>query len=219
MGGMGSFFASSGAQSAGKGAATGYQTGSSIANAQYNAEAMRMQADAQDEQTRLTGYLIRKQYESDYRTLVEKQEQQQSMNRVVAMKNGITGASATAVLSAHAAKGQQNLEQLYYNAAMKTGTMSLQNSARAAGLREKANQYDWQATSALIGGIINLGTGYFDQAVKDGGGNNESPVDSVMSEEKINSEFYGRSGSYNGFYSRSDTSDMFSMSTLPSLKS
>ncbi|MDY0258638.1 MAG: hypothetical protein RBR41_03100 [Desulfovibrio sp.] len=215
---MGSFFASSSAQSAGKGAVTGYQTGSSIANAQYNAAAMRMQADAQDEQTRLTGYLIRKQYESDYRTLVEKQEQQQSMNRVVAMKRGITGASATAVLSAHTAKGQQNLEQLYYNAAMKTGTMSLQNSARASGLRERANQYDWQATSSAVAGLVGFGAGVLSLESKYGT-KTESPEDSVMSEEKISSEFYGSSGSYNGLYSRGDTSGMSSMSSLPSLRS
>lgn len=70
-----------------------------------------------------------------------------------------------------------------------------------SGLREKASQYDWQATSSAYG----MET--------------ENPVDSVMSEEKISSEFYGPSGSYNGFYSRTDTSGMSSMSSLPSLKS
>ncbi len=217
MGGMGEIIASPKAQYGMMGLTTGLSTGSSIANAQYNAAAMRMQADAQDEQTKLTGYLIRKQYEVDYRILMKKQEEQQSMNRVVAMKRGITGASATAVLSAHAAKGQQNLEQLYYNAAMKTGTMSLQNSARAAGLRERANQYDWQATSSAVAGLVGFGAGVLSLESKYGM-NTESPVDSVMSEEKISSEFYGPSGFYNGFYSRTDTPDMSSMSSLPSFK-
>lgn len=215
MGGMGEMIASPKAQYGMMGLATGLSAGSSMANAQYNAAAMRMQADALDEQTKLTGYLIRKQYESDYRTLVEKQEQQQSMNRVVAMKNGITGASATAVLSAHAAKGQQNLEQLYYNAAMKTGTTSLQNSARASGLREKANQYDWQATSSAVAGIVGFGAGVLSLESKYGL-KAESPVDSVMSEEKIRSEFYGNSGANS---MSSNDFGTFSMSSLPSLKS
>lgn len=167
MGGMGSMFASSGAQAIGRGAMTGYQTGSSIAHAQYNAAAMRAQADSIQQQSAIQAYMIRKNYETEYRQLLDKQAQEQSMNRVVAMKRGMTGASASAVLGAYAAKNQKNLDQLYYNAAMQTGQNALKTSNQVNALREKARQYDWQATSALIGGVINLGTGFFDQAISD----------------------------------------------------
>lgn len=217
MGSMAGMFASQGAQSAGKGAVTGFQTGSSIANAQYNASSLRQQADSLDQQNMVTSYLLRKQYESDYRTLLEKQQSQMSMNRVVAAKNGITGASADNVMQSYAAQGQKNLEQLYYNAAMQTGSMSLQYSSKATALRERASQYDWKATSALVGGLINLGTGYFDQAVKSGG-NTESPVSSVNSAEQMRIG----AGFYDEVYRNNDSSIMgsagdFSMSSLPSL--
>ena len=74
MGGMAGIFASQGAQSAGRGAMTGYQTGSSIASAQYNAASLRQQADSLDQQNMVTSYLIRKQYESDYKMLLERQQ-------------------------------------------------------------------------------------------------------------------------------------------------
>ena len=217
MGGMGSFFASSGAQSAGRGAVTGFQTGSSIANAQYNASSLRQQADSLDQQNMVTSYLLRKQYESDYQSLVQKQDAQMSMNRVVAAKNGITGASADNVMQSYAAQGQKSLEQLYYNAAMQTGSMSLQYSSKATALRERASQYDWKATSALIGGVINLGAGYFDQAVKSGS-NTENPVSAVNSAEQMRIG----AGFYDEVYGNGNSSIMgsagdFSMSSLPSL--
>lgn len=171
MGGMGSFFSSSGAQAAGRGANVGFQTGSAIAHAEYNAAAMRMQADSLRQQGDIQAYMIRNNYRKQYQELLDQQTQQQSMNRVIAMKRGITGASAAAVMGAYAAKGQKNLDQLYYNAAMQTAQNSLQTSSRVRALEEKARQYDWQAQSALIGGLINLGTGFFDQAIQDNGKN------------------------------------------------
>lgn len=167
MGGIGDFFAKSSVQAAGRGAMTGFQTGSSIAHAQYNAAAMRMQADSLRQQSAIQAYMIRKNYETEYQQLLDKQAMEQSMNRVVAMKRGITGASAAAVLGAYAAKGQKNLDQLYYNAAMQTAQSSLKHSSQINALEEKARQYDWQASSALIGGLINLGTGFFDQAISE----------------------------------------------------
>lgn len=212
MGGMAGMFASKGAQAAGKGASTGYQTGSSIANAQYNASSLRQQADSLDQQNMVTSYLIRKQYESDYKTLLEKQTAQMSMNRVVAAKNGITGASADNVMQSYAAQGQKNLEQLYYNAAMQTGSMSLQYSSKATALRERASQYDWKATSALIGGVLNFATGYFDQAITSDD-NTKNPTDTVSQSEKdimrdvfstknsSNSSIMGSAGDYSMFSS------------------
>lgn len=217
MGGMAGMFASKGAQAAGKGASTGYQTGSSIANAQYNASSLRQQADSLDQQNMVTSYLLRKQYESDYKTLLEKQTAQMSMNRVVAAKNGITGASADNVMQSYAAQGQKNLEQLYYNAAMQTGSMSLQYSSKATALRERASQYDWKATSALIGGVLNFATGYFDQAITSDD-NTQSPTSAVNSAEQMRIG----AGFYDEVYRNNDSSIMgsagdFSMSSLPSL--
>lgn len=193
MGGMGSMGGGSGgnfgggyqqvAADIGKGLSTGWATGSGVAQAQYNAAAMRQQAKSLDRQTELQAYLIRKQYESDYRQLLERQTQQQSMNRVVAMKRGITGASAVAVLSSYAAKNRQNLQQLYYNAAMQTGVIAMQNSSRASALRERARQYDWQATATLIGGALNLATGFFDTQIVQAKGTGASPVSQVDSAE------------------------------------
>ena len=217
MGGMAGIFASQGAQSAGRGAMTGYQTGSSIASAQYNAASLRQQADSLDQQNMVTSYLIRKQYESDYKMLLERQQAQMSMNRVVAAKKGITGASADTVMQSYAAQGQKNLEQLYYNAAMQTGSMSLQYSSKATALRERASQYDWKATSALIGGVLNFATGYFDQAITSDD-NTQSPTSAVNSAEQTRIG----AGFYNEVYGNSNSSIMgsagdFSMSSLPSL--
>lgn len=217
MGSMAGMFASKGAQAAGKGASTGYQTGSSIANAQYNAASLRQQADSLDQQNMVTSYLIRKQYESDYKTLLEKQTAQMSMNRVVAAKAGITGASADNVMQSYAAQGQKNLEQLYYNAAMQTGSMSLQYSSKATALRERASQYDWKATSALIGGVLNFATGYFDQAITSDD-NTQSPTSAVNSEEQMRIGV----GFYDEVYRNGNSSIMgsagdFSMSSHPSL--
>jgi len=165
MGGMGGMFASQGAQAAGQGAMVGFQTGSGIAHAQYNAAAMRMQAKELRARSDLQAYMIRMQYKSEYQQLLDQQTADQSYNRVVAMKNGMTGASAAAVLGSYAAKNKKNLQQLYYNAAMQTGAQALQTGAQVAALEEKARQYDWQATSIAIGGAINLATGFFDQAI------------------------------------------------------
>jgi len=217
MGSMAGMAASKGAQAAGKGASTGYQTGSTIANAQYNAASLRQQADSLDQQNMVTSYLIRKQYESEYKTLLEKQTAQMSMNRVVAAKNGITGASADNVMQSYAAQGQKNLEQLYYNAAMQTGSSSLQYSSKATALRERASQYDWKATSALIGGVLNFATGYFDQAITSDD-NTQNPTSAVNSAEQTRIG----AGFYNEVYGNSNSSIMgsagdFSMSSLPSL--
>lgn len=217
MGSMAGMFASKGAQAAGKGASTGYQTGSSIANAQYNASSLRQQADSLDQQNMVTSYLIRKQYESDYKTLLEKQTAQMSMNRVVAAKNGITGASADNVMQSYAAQGQKNLEQLYYNAAMQTGSMSLQYSSKATALRERASQYDWKATSALIGGMIGLGASYLDQSAKDAKGGTENPVNAVnQSEKDMMRDVFATPDNSNS--SIMGSAGDFSMSSLPSLR-
>ena len=167
---MGGMFASSGAQMAGRGALVGFQTGSGIAHAQYNAASMRMQAKELQARSDLQAYMIRKQYQSEYQQLLDQQTAEQSYNRVVAMKNGMTGASAAAVLGSYAAKHRKNLQQLYYNAAMRTGAQALETGAQVSALKEKARQYDWQATSIAIGGAINLATGFFDQAVADSQG-------------------------------------------------
>jgi hypothetical protein len=98
MGGFGDFVTSSPVQFGVRGLATGWQTGSGIAHAQYNAAAMRMRADSLEQQSDIGAYLIRKQYESEYNALVEQQTQQQSWNRVLAAKRGITGASADATM-------------------------------------------------------------------------------------------------------------------------
>ena len=177
MGGMGGMFASQGAQAAGHGAMVGFQTGSGIAHAQYNAAAMRMQAEELRARSDLQAYMIRKQYQSEYQQLLDQQTADQSYNRVVAMKNGMTGASAAAVLGSYAAKNKKNLQQLYYNAAMQTGAQALQTGAQVAALEEKARQYDWQATSIAIGGAINLATGFFDQAINNAQNTtNENPI-------------------------------------------
>ena len=162
MGGMGDLFSSSGFQFGMRGLMTGIQTGSGIANAQYNAAAMRMQAKSLEQQSDLTAYLIRKQYESEYNALVEQQEQQQSWNRVLAAKRGITGASADAVMQSYAMKAQKNLETLYYNAAMRTGQQSVQHASQIQALNAKAAQYDWQAASTLVGGALSLGGSILD---------------------------------------------------------
>ena len=169
MGGMGGSIASQSAQATGRGISMGWQTGSGIAHAQYNAEAMRMQADSLRQQSNVQAYMIRNSYSKQYQQLLEQQTAQQSMNRAIALKRGITGASAAEVLGSYAAKGQKNLDQLYYNAAMQTAQSAVQYGDKINALEEKARQYDWQATQILIGGIINLATGYFDQAVQDGG--------------------------------------------------
>jgi hypothetical protein len=194
MGGMGDFFASSGAQAAGKGAVTGIQTGSGIANAQYNAAAARMQAESLEQQSKVTAWLIQKQYESEYRQLLQNQERQQSWNRVLASKRGITGDSADATMQSYAAKGRKNLETLYYNAAMQTGKTSLEYGGKASALYEKARQYDWQATSTLIGGVINLGTGFFDQAARDARGTDSNAVDAAFG--RAAKAFSGNGGDY-----------------------
>lgn len=166
MGGMGSAFNSfasdKGVQGGMMGLSNGLKTGSSIANAEYNAAAMRQQAESLQQQSSIQAYMIRNNYRKQYQELLDQQTRQQSMNRVLAMKNGITGASAAAVLGSYAAKGQKNLDQLYYNAAMQTAQNSLQTASRVHALEEKARQYDWQATANLIGGVVSLGTGMMD---------------------------------------------------------
>ena len=157
MGGISEFLSSSGFQFGMRGIATGVQTGSGIAHAQYNAAAMRMQERSLEQQSDITAYLIRKQYESEYTQLMKEQERQQSWNRVMAAKRGITGASADVSMQSYAAKAQKNLETLYYNAAMRTGQQTLQQTSQISALNAKAAQYDWLAASTLVGGALSLG--------------------------------------------------------------
>ena len=177
MGGAAGMFAGGGnfggamqhAQAAGQGASLGFATGGGIAQAEYNASAMRMQAKSLEAQSDITAHLLRKEYQSRYQAMLDEQTRQQSWNRVMAAKRGITGASADETMRTYAAKGQKNLETLYYNAAMNTGQQSLQYTSQAAALYEKARQYDWQGKSILLGGLVNLGLGAFDQAMRSAG--------------------------------------------------
>lgn len=138
--------------------AIGMQTGAGIANAQYNANAMRENARAVEDQSNLQAYLIREQYLAEYKALQQQQEMQQSQNRVDQAKYGIRGASADAVMQSYAAKAQKNLEQLYHNAAMDTGKNSLAAMAQKAALLEKARQYDWEATQTAVAGAVKFGS-------------------------------------------------------------
>ena len=163
MGGFGEAFGSVASSPAAlygmQGLASGFQTGSSIANAMYNAEAMRQSARAVQEQSDLQAYLIREQYLSEYKELQREQDRQQSQNRVDQAKYGLRGASANAVMQSYAAKAQKNLEQLYHNAAMSTGKQSIAANAQKAALLEKARQYDWQVTQNAIAGVMSFGAG------------------------------------------------------------
>ena len=145
----------------GTGLSTGWNIGSNYQHARYNASAMREQAASLEALNTLQGELIAARYRRQYKELQYKQEMQMSSNRVYALKNGITGASAANVLGSYAAKNTKNLQTLYYNAAMQAGSMAYQNGARIANLKERARQYDWQATMTLVGGAINFATGYF----------------------------------------------------------
>ncbi len=161
MGGMGSMIASQASQDTFTGFSTGWNIGSNYQHARYNASAMREQANSLAALTDLQTELIAARYRRQYKDLQYKQEMQQSSNRVYALKNGITGASAANVLGSYAAKNTKNLQTLYYNAAMEAGALAYQSGSRIASIKEKARQYDWQATMTLVGGALNFATGYF----------------------------------------------------------
>lgn len=161
--------ASSGMQYGMMGLTTLSQTAGNVQSSVYNAASLRMQAKAIKDQSNLQAYLIRQQYANEYEELKAQQEYQQSANRVAQMKHGITGASANTVMQAYAAKGQANLNRLYYNAAMATGQQSLQASSQRQALLEKARQYDWKATQSAVAGVIQLGSGAITQYTKDMG--------------------------------------------------
>jgi len=166
MGGMGSGGGYSGiseqaASDVGTGLSTGWNIGSGYQHARYNASAMEEQASSLIAQTQLQADLIASRYRRQYKELQYKQEMQMSSNRVYALKNGITGASAANVLGSYAAKNTKNLQTLYYNAAMEACSLAYQNGARIASLKEKARQYNWQATMTLVGGALSFATGYF----------------------------------------------------------
>ena len=167
MGGFGEMAASPMARYGMMGAAKGAETGSGIANAMYNAASLRQQAKAVTAQSDLTSYLIREQYAQDYRTLREQQVRQQSMNRVLQAKHGISGTSASEVMQTYAAKQQKNLNALYYNAAMKTGQQSLVRSEQRNMMLEKARQYDWKAKQVAVSGLLNFASGALNQYGKD----------------------------------------------------
>jgi hypothetical protein len=188
MGGMmGSMFASQTSQDIFTGASTGWNIGSGYNRAKYNASAMREQAASLTAQMQLQTELIAARYRRQYKELQYKQEMQASANRVYALKNGITGASAANVLGSYAAKGKKNLQTLYYNAAMEAGALAYQNGARIASLKEKARQYDWQANMTLVGGAINLATGYFKNNMPTGSTNDPTMFDSgVLEDNAIN---------------------------------
>lgn len=173
MGGMGGaiggFLSNTGTQFGMQGLSTGIQTGSSIAHAEYNAAAMRQQADSLRQQSAIQAYMIQNSYRKQYQQLLDQQKAQQSMNRAIALKRGITGASAAEVLGSYAAKGQKNLDQLYYNAAMQSASSAIQYGGKINSLEEKARQYDNQAMQSLIGGVINLGTGLMNTYTKNSG--------------------------------------------------
>ena len=175
MGSFGDIVASQGMQFGMQGLSIGMSTGSGIANAMYNAAAARMRARAINAQSDLQAYLIREQYASEYKQLQESQARQQSMNRVLQAKHGITGASADVTMQSYAAKAQKNLEVLYYNAAMSTGKQSMAASAQRAAMLEKARQYDWQAWQTGVAGVVNLGAGMLSQYGRQKYGTTETP--------------------------------------------
>jgi len=140
------------------GLASGYSTGSKIAEARYNAAAARQQADAIVSQSNLSAYLFRQQFAYEYRKMQNDQSQQMSMNRVLQMKHGITGRSADVTMMSYAAKGQENLNMLYYNAAMETGKNSIAASVARNQMLAKAQQYEIQATREGIAGVLGFGS-------------------------------------------------------------
>ena len=183
MGGFGSMIASQASQDTFTGLSTGWNIGSNYQHARYNASAMREQANSLAALTDLQADLIAARYRRQYRELQYKQEMQMSSNRVYALKNGITGASAANVLGSYAAKNTKNLQTLYYNAAMEAGALAYQSGARMASLKEKARQYDWQATMTLVGGAINLATGYFKNNMPMGSTNDPTLFDAGALED------------------------------------
>ncbi|MBO4313163.1 MAG: hypothetical protein J5838_02610 [Desulfovibrio sp.] len=183
MGGFGSMIASQASQDTFTGFSTGWNIGSNYQHARYNASAMREQANSLAALTDLQADLIAARYRRQYRELQYKQEMQMSSNRVYALKNGITGASAANVLGSYAAKNTKNLQTLYYNAAMEAGALAYQSGARMASLKEKARQYDWQATMTLVGGAINLATGYFKNNMPTGSTNDPTLFDAGALED------------------------------------
>ncbi len=162
MGGTNDFFTNSfpaflsdpGTLAGVSGLGIGLQTGSNYAQARYNAKAMEGAADAAEEQGKIQAFLIQKKYEAEYRDLSAGQERQAAENQVIALKRGITGGSADNAMQAYVAKDQRNKERLYYNAAMETGSNSIQTSGVAQAYRAKAAQYKAQGTAALVGGAI-----------------------------------------------------------------
>ena len=182
MGGFGEAVSSPMMQYGMQGLATGMKTGAGIANAKYNAAAARMQAKAIDRQSDIQAFLIREQYATEYKVLKAEQEQQQSMNRVLQAKHGITGASANEVMQSYSARAQKNLEVLYYNAAMKTGQSSLAHSAQREAMLEKARQYDWQMWQTAVGGVVDFGTGMLNEYTRELKGSTEAkPYDNLES--------------------------------------
>lgn len=184
MGGFGSFISDNGFRQGMHGAVVGARTGAGIANAQYNASAMRMHARGLERQGDVTAYLIRKQYESEYDALQNSQERQQSMNRVLAVKRGITGASADAAMQSYAAQGRKNLETLYYNAAMRTGKQAVQTAAQTQSLRAKAAQYDWPAANTLVSGALSLSGSLLEGYSKEIQGVDGNATDTAFGNEK-----------------------------------
>ena len=174
MGGFGDAVSSPMMQYGMQGLTKGMQTGAGIANAKYNAAAARMQAKAINQQSDIQAWLIREQYATEYKALRDQQNQQQSMNRVLQAKHGMTGASASEVMSSYAAKAQKNLEVLYYNAAMKTGQQSLAASTQREAMLEKARQYDWQAWQVGVAGVMNFGSGMLNEYAREMKGTTES---------------------------------------------
>lgn len=133
---------------------SGMQIGSGIATAQYNAAASKAAAKNAEQQSGINADLIRRQYTENYRELVSRNERQAAENQVVALKRGITGASADAAMQSYAARGQRNLERLYSSTAMRTGGLSLQYGQRIQQLSAVSRQYEWNLGYAVAGGML-----------------------------------------------------------------
>ena len=123
---------------------TGLQLGTRLA-AQRNAiDSQRQQADAAEAASRQQASRLRDDYARTRTRTAERQRAAQSLARARAAKRGATGESATAVLAAQAARDQRELGDLYHQTALRTGDQSIAAGQRAATLRRRAREQEWQ---------------------------------------------------------------------------
>lgn len=196
QGGLSGAFSSSGVQGGLMGLSTGLQTGAAINNARYNAASLRQQADSLVGVSNLQAYMTRQKYADDYRMLQLAQERQLSANRVDQVKHGISGGSANVVMQSYAAKGQKNLEALYYNAAMETGQQSIALSNQREALLERARQYDWKATQSAVAGALNFAGGALSLSAAQSKGEGIKPYAGLEGTSPANENYFGGGPDY-----------------------